>query len=607
MKKDSMTEGSSRSLTVKRIVLYLFFIGFLALPILIKYQSGTRVKAENTKSTLFSLKQFGFYLEDVTTKAGIDFVHQSPRLDPELNHILPQIASMGASVSVVDFDGDGWNDFYMTSSRHGSKNALYHNEQDGTFTEMGQQTGIGDVNQEGTGVSMGAVWGDYDNDGYEDLFIYKWGKPILFKNIGGKKFEKVNLGQEFPAWINANAAVWFDYNSDGLLDLFVGGYYPPDIDLWNLTTTRIMPESFEYANNGGRNYLFENRGQGMFSEVAEKVGLTSTRWTLAAGAADLSATGYPDLIIANDYGVDEYYVNLDGERFEEAGGSAGLGFSPKSGMNVSFGDIQNAGSLGIYITNITQEGILLQGNNFWVRNESNNRVDFNNIARQRGIEMGGWSYGAQFGDLNNDGSQDLYVANGFISAQKGTTYWYDYSKVTGGNKAIISDAKNWPDMKGRSQSGYQRNKIWLNDGGGFFQEVAELTGDNVLLDSRSVVMVDLWNRGVLDIIVANQNSRPIIYKNTVDTLNNWIAFELTGLKSNKSAIGARVDLQWDGKIQTQVLTGGIGFCAQNQRRLHFGLGPEPRIEKVTIHWPSGKIQELRQPGFNRIHRIREEL
>ena len=594
-------------LKLKKIILYLLFIGVLALPILIQYQPGSSALAENANPNRFSLNQFGFFLTDVTREAGIDFIHQSPQLDPKLNHILPQIASMGASVSVVDFDRDGWNDFYLTSSRYGSENALYHNQQDGTFRNMAAELGVADVNIPGTGVSMGSVWGDYDNDGYEDLFLYKWGHSELFKNNEGKRFDKVTGKAGFPAWANSNTALWFDYNADGLLDLFIGGYYPHDIDLWNLTTTRIMPESFEYANNGGRNYLFENKGNGVFVDVTQKAGLISTRWTLAAGAADLTGSGYPDLIIANDYGVDEYYINLDGTGFEEMGTSAGLGFSPKSGMNVAFGDIQNAGDLGIYITNITQEGILLQGNNFWVRNESDDKVNFMNIARQRGIELGGWSYGAQFGDLNNDGSQDLYVANGFISAQKGTTYWYDYSKVTGGNKAIISDAKNWPDMKGRSQSGYQRNKIWLNDGGGFFQEVAELAGDYATLDSRSVVMVDLWNRGVLDLIVANQNAHPMVYKNTVDSLNNWIAFELIGTKSNYSAIGAKIELQWEGKIQTQVVTGGIGFCSQNQRRLHFGSGAAARFDKATIYWPSGKIQEMIQPEMNRLHRIKEEL
>jgi len=591
----------------KKLIVYVFFVLVLASPVFINNYSGTKVSADNADAESFSLKQFGFYLQNVTENVGVNFIHQSPKLDSQLDHILPQIASMGASVSIVDFDQDGWNDFYLTNSQYGSKNALYHNQKDGTFKEVADLMGIADVNRKGTGVSMGAVWGDYDNDGFEDLFIYKWGEPSLFNNQQGKKFVKVTQDLNFPQWVNANTALWFDYNTDGLLDLFLGGYYPPEIDLWNLKTTRIMPESFEYANNGGRNYLFENQGNGKFIEIAEKTGLISTKWTLAAAAADLSGSGYPDLIIANDYGVDEYYVNLQGKGFKEIGSEAGLGFSPKSGMNVTFGDILNDGDLGIYITNITQEGVLLQGNNFWRKSESGNKVNYLNIARQRGIELGGWSYGAQFGDLNNDGSQDLYVANGFISAQKGTTYWYDYSKVTGGNKAIISDAKNWPDMKGRSQSGYQRNKIWLNDGAGFFQEVAELVGDNGTYDSRSITLVDLWNRGVLDIIVANQNNLPFVLKNTVNPQSNWIAFELSGTESNRSAIGAKVELQWNGKIQSQFIAGGLGFCSQNQRRIHFGLGNSSTINKATIYWPSGKIQVLNQPEIRKIHRIIEEI
>ncbi len=595
-----------RSVSLKKILLYVFFGAALVSPLLIKYYSGTKVIAEDSSSKSFSLSQFGFYLDNIADEAGIDFVHQSPRLDPALDHILPQIASMGASVSVVDFDKDGWNDFYMTNSRQGTSNALYHNQKDGTFSEVASELGIAKVNREGTGVSMGAVWGDYDNDGYEDLFLYKWGKPVLFKNEKGKGFTDVTERSDFPSWVNANTAIWLDYNADGFLDLFMGGYYREDINLWDLETMRIMPESFEYANNGGRNYLFENQGDGTFKEVAMEAGLTSTRWTLAAGAADLSGSGYPDLVLANDFGVDEYYINEKGKMFREVGNPSGMGFSPKSGMNVSFGDIFNQGDLGIYITNITQEGILLQGNNFWMRNESDGRLSFSNMARQRGIELGGWSYGAQFGDLNNDGAQDLYVANGFISAQKGTTYWYDYSKVTGGNKAIISDARNWPDMKGRSQSGFQRNKIWLNDGSGFFLEVADMVGDRETLDSRSVVVADLWNRGVLDLIVANQNGTPFLFKNEVDPERNWISFELTGTRSNCSAIGARVELQWENNIQQQLVNGGIGFCSQNQRRVHFGLGNVANIDKATISWPSGVVQEIVEPGIRKIHRITEQ-
>jgi len=164
---------------------------------------------------------------------------------------------MGASVSVCDFDRDGWNDFYVTNSCFGYKNALYHNQKDGTFSDVAESMGVADLNREDSGVSMGSVWADYDNDGYEDLFVYKWGKPELFKNEGGKYFTNVTEKSGLPWWINSNTAIWFDYNSDGYVDLFIGGYFREDIDLWHLKSTNILTESFEYSQNGGRNYLLK--------------------------------------------------------------------------------------------------------------------------------------------------------------------------------------------------------------------------------------------------------------------------------------------------------------------------------------------------------------
>ena len=159
---------------------------------------------------------------------------------------------------------------------------------------------------------MGSVWGDYDNDGFEDVIVYKWGRPELFHNDGGKAFTRVTDRAGLPAWANINAAVWLDYDRDGKLDLFLGGYFAEQVNLWHLASTKMMPESFEYANNGGRKFLFRNLGGGRFEEVSEKVGLTSRRWALAAVAADLRGTGYPDLFIANDYGVSELFVNEGG-------------------------------------------------------------------------------------------------------------------------------------------------------------------------------------------------------------------------------------------------------------------------------------------------------
>jgi hypothetical protein len=159
---------------------------------------------------------------------------------------------------------------------------------------------------------MGAVWGDYDNDGYEDLFLYRWGRPELFHNDAGKGFTNVTATTGLPAWANINTAVWLDYDRDGRLDLFFGGYYPESINLWKLADTKMMPESFEYANNGGRKYLLRNLGGGRFEEVSAKAGITSSRWALASVAADLRGTGYPDIFIANDYGVSELFINEGG-------------------------------------------------------------------------------------------------------------------------------------------------------------------------------------------------------------------------------------------------------------------------------------------------------
>jgi hypothetical protein len=559
------------------------------------------------------MARYGFYLEEVSHDCGIDFVHEAPTLDPKLDHIMPQIASMGAAVSIVDFDRDGWPDIYVITSREGGQNRLYRNQRDGTFKDVAAEMGIADLNKPGTGVCMGAIWGDFDNDGYEDLLVYKWGRPELYHNDKGKGFTRVTDIAGLPRWINANSATWLDYNRDGNLDLFIAGYWSEDLDLWNLDSTRMMPESFEYAQNGGRKYLLRNRGKGPdgrwlgFEDVTEKVGITSRRWTLAVGAADLCGSGYPDLFLANDYGVSELYANRDGQRFEELGKRTEIGVKPKSGMSVSFGDILNQGQFALYVTNITEEGILLQGNNLWVprAGTAGDTLQYRNLAQEMGVELGGWSWGAQFGDLNNDGNLDLFLTNGYVSLDRNKSYWYDFSKIAGAHTSIISDAKNWPPMHNRSLAGYQQKRVWINDGASKFTDVAQAVGVTDTSDGRAVALVDLWNRGVLDAVVANQKGPLLVYKNTVSPANRWIGFDLEGTKSNRSAIGAQVRLYWNGQQQVQEVSGGSGFAAQNQRSLHFGLGKEPHIEKVVIRWPSGQAQTIPAPEAGTYHKVRE--
>ncbi|HZS06101.1 MAG TPA: CRTAC1 family protein [Blastocatellia bacterium] len=592
---------------VVKTTLTIFFILLLATPLVIRRISARNKAATAAPNPASALARYGFSLQESAKAAGISFTHTAPKLDAKLDHIMPQVAAMGAAVSVVDFDRDGWQDIYITNSGEGTKNALYRNLGDGTFKDVAAAMGISDLNSRETGVSMGAVWGDYDNDGYEDLFVYRWGRPELFHNDCCKGFSRVTEEAGLPKWINANTAIWFDYDNDGKLDLFVAGYYDERLDLWNLADTKIMPESFEYAQNGGRKYLFHNLGNGKFEEVADQLGIKSRRWALAAVAADLRGTGYPDLFIANDYGVSELYFNEGGKKFREVGKQTGIGFAPKSGMTAAIGDVLNRGSFAIYVSNISEEGVLIQGNNLWVpkAGTTGDNLKFDNLARDLGVEIGGWSWGAQFGDLNNDGFQDIYLTNGYISADREKNYWYDYSKVTGGNQAIISDAKNWPPMAGRSLSGYQQKRVWLNDGAGQFKEIAQVVGVTDVYDGRSVALADFSNSGRLDVIVANQKGPALLYKNTVAPENKWIDFELEGTESNRSAIGAQVRVFWDGQQQVQEVSGGSGFCAQNQRRLHFGLGRTPNVDRVEIRWPSGKLQTIRTPEINKINKLRE--
>jgi hypothetical protein len=591
------------SASLKQLVSLLVLAALVGLTLLLGH-GATEEKAAGDED---ALRRYGFHLREVSKEAGIDFVHQAPTLDKKLADIMPIIASMGAAVSIVDFDRDGLADIYVINSGEGSKNRLYRNMGDGTFKDVAEEMGVADLNRPGTGVCMGAVWGDFDNDGYEDLLVYKWGRPELFHNDKGKGFTRVTEKAGLPKWVNANSAVWLDFDRDGRLDLFLAGYWADDLNLWDLKTTKMMPESFEYANNGGRKYLLRNKGDGTFEDVTEAMGIKSTRWTLAAAAGGLCGGDYPDLFLANDYGVSELYVNDGGKRFVEIGERSGVGKAPKSGMNASFGDIDNRGRLSVYVSNISAPRNLVQGNNLWVPDGdgTGEQARYANQANALGVELGGWSWGAQFGDLNNDGLPDLYLTNGYVSADRDKdSYWYDYSEIAGGHKLIISDAKNWPPMRGRSLSGYEQKCVWLNKGGRFV-DVAQAVGVTDTYDGRAVALADLWNRGALDVVVTNQKGPLLVYRNTVTKDNQWVQFELEGSRSNRSAIGARVRLFWNGRQQLQEVSGGSGYAAQNQRRLHFGLGKDPRVEKVVIEWPSGQKQTIEAPGVGLIHKVKE--
>ena len=543
----------------------------------------------------------GFVLRDETAAAGIHFVHRRPTFDPKIANIEPHVAALGASVSVTDFDGDGRPDLYFTNSRFGEPNALYRNRGDGTFEELAATAGLANLNRPGDGVSMGAVWGDFDNDGREDVLVYRYGYLALFRNTDGRHFQDVTVQAGLRRWVNSNGAIWLDYDRDGLLDLYVTAYFRSDIDLWHLTTTRIMHNSFEFATNGGKNLLFHNLGDGKFEDVTDKMGVGSTRWSLAAASADFNGDGWPDIYLANDYGPEELYLNQAGRSFVLT--TAGLESESKSGMAVALGDAFNRGRLDAFVTNISERGYLFQNNNLRL-NEMPEARRFQNVA-EGALADADWAWGAQFGDLNNDGANELFVVNGFISADRDKSYWYSMSKIAGANGRFFEDAASWPHFGNASLSGYEPSRVYLNRGVAGWVDVAKKVGATDLYDGRAVALVDISNRGAVDVVVANQNQPALLYRNYPESANHWIAFRLVGTRSNRSAIGAEVVLESGDLRQRRVIDGGSGFASQNDRRLHFGLGSREWVDRVVIQWPSGTQQVLQHPAIDRFITVSE--
>src|SRR5258705_3003804 len=584
------------------VVTAAFIAAIVAVVVLNGRAAGSGLGADET-----------IHLADVAHASGIDFVHQSPALDPEVNHIAAHIAALGACVSVADVNNEGRPDFYFRSSGFGAANGLYLNQKDGTFRDMAAEAGVAAVNRAGEGVSMGAVWGDYDNDGFEDLLVYKWGYPQLFHNLGNGHFEDVTAQSGLRTWMNSNGAVWFDFDRDGLLDLYITGYFRSDIDFWHLATTRIMQHSWDFASNGGKNLLFKNLGNGHFKDVTDSLGVGSTRWPLAAAAADFNDDGWPDLYLANDYGPEELFLNHDGKRFEL--GRSGLADDSKSGMAVAGGHVYNPGEHDVFVTNISEKGFLFPRNNLRL-NFLKELGQFNEVATG-GVADAGWAWGAQFGDLNNDRLLDLFVANGFISADSTRSYWYAMSKIAGAQGNIFEDAKNWPPIGTASLSGYERSRVLLNRGHAGFVDGPQEAVVPDCLDVRALPMAELFDNGLLDVVVANEKGRALVYRNDLTgrspspegrggqgVRTHWIELKLVGTRSNRSAIGAELTAEIAPGLQRQRVDGGAGFSRQNDRRLHFGLGDQA-LGRVTIRWPSGTQQILNGLTIDQLYVITE--
>lgn len=596
----------------KRLVVSAAFAGLLVFAHL---RSGGRPTPPTAPgaATAVDPARHGFAFRDVTAEWGLAFRHEGPNIDPVLAPIAAQITATGASLAVVDVDADGDLDVYATTSRHGAPNALFLNERDSAgavrFRDVAAEAGLADVNRDGVGCSTASVWADVDADGDLDVVIVKWGRQQLFLQDAPLRFRDATAGSGLEhVWMNSHNGLFLDADRDGLVDLFLGGYFREEVDLWKLASTRIMQDSFEFSENGGRNRFFRNLGGGRFEDVSDAFGIGGSRWTYASVAGDFDEDGFVDLYIANDYGSEELLINQAGKGFAPL--DVDLDRQSKSGMSASLGDVDNKGRLAVYVTNISQPGFLFQGNNLRINRLKDRKALVD--GPEGPVRNCGWAWGSAFGDLDLDGWQDLVVVNGFISADTERDYWYDMGKVAGGNGAVFEDALNWPPFEGRSLSGYERTRVLKNRLGRSFVEVGGEVGVTDVYDGRGVVLADLDLDGRLDMVVANQGQPMVVYRNEPPPTGagNWVTLDLvpaprTEGGSNPDAAGAHCLARFGPHTQLRVIVLGGGFSSQGPSRVHFGLGAETELQELEVRWPSGKRQVVRNLAAGRNHRIEE--
>ncbi|MGB6685772.1 MAG: CRTAC1 family protein [Candidatus Acidiferrum sp.] len=534
----------------------------------------------------------GFHLTNVTTAAGIQFQHNSGAYGGKL---LPE--TLGSGCAFLDYDADGWQDILLINGmdwpghqHQRSTLKLYKNNRNGTFTDVTKAAGL-DIDLYGMGVAAG----DFDNDGFPDLFISCVGQSRLFRNTGKGTFIDVTKASGLLGHHGfSTSALWFDYDRDGLLDLFVCNYvrWSPEHDVFcSLDGTHksyCTPEAYR----GDTCWLFHNRGNGTFEDVTAASGIfDSSSKSLGVAMFDYDQDGWPDLLVANDTQPNKLYKNLRNGKFKEVGVEAGLAFSAegkaRAGMGIDTGDFENSGKPGVAITNFDNEMIGLYHS---VSKDSANAATYDDIAIPAGLGAASRStlgFGCAFLDANLDGWLDLAVANGHID----------------------ETVRNI-----RGNVGYaQPPQLFLNSGAGKFRDVAaELGGGfDTPIVGRGLAYGDFDRDGDLDLLITTNNGPAYLYRNDQTGGNRSIRFHLVGTKSNRDAIGASVRIFQNARnargaqIQSRLVRCGSSYLSQSELPVTFGVAEDESIDRVTIDWPSGRTEEYKDLATGKAYEIVE--
>ena len=503
-------------------------------------------------------------------KSGIRWVHSNGK-SPE--KYLPE--TTGAGCAFLDYDMDGWMDIYLVNSGKCDffspdpplRNALYKNNRDGTFTDITEKAGVA-----AGGFGQGVAVGDYDSDGFPDLYVTQYGRSILYHNNRDGTFTDVTekAGVAAPGW--ASSAVWFDYDNDGRLDLFVCRF----VDF-----SKELNKPCGVHEDGQRHYcipqiyspmpswLFHNNGDGTFTDVSKESGIAShlgKAWGVVA--TDINNDGLMDLWVSNDTVADFLFLNSGGGKFEEIGAAAGVAYSAsgraRSGMGLDSADFDEDGWMDLFVANLDREMFAIYQNN--------HDKTFDDLALPTGIGkvtrlMSGW--GLKFFDYDNDGNLDLFLANGnpddLINSLHG--------EVT-----------------------YEEPLILLQRTPKGFQDVSAASGPifQQKYSARGLAIGDFNNDGAVDVLISNNNGAPLLLKNSAATGNHWLGVHLVGKTCNTDAIGARLSYQAGDLKRNRMKVGGGSYLSSHDPRLVLGIGPREKLDWLQIKWPlpSGKVERF---------------